>query len=155
MENRQLLQLGMIQSTYKIIKMKNIEKTGIWVDFDKAYIIELKNQQESIKKINSNIEHFNVHGGARSKTANGPQDTVSESKILERNQHQQKEFFTHLINTINPKSEVVIFGPAEAKINLKKELLAHSAFRNKAIPVETSDSMTENQMIAWLKKYTN
>ncbi|MFT6167721.1 MAG: hypothetical protein ACJASF_002421 [Vicingaceae bacterium] len=122
-------------------------KTGIWVDFEKAFIIEANNEQESITKIESNIEHFNAHGG--------PQDNVSETRLLERNLHQQKEFFSNVINKVKPNNEIVIFGPAEAKINLKKEFQNHNSFKGQTIPVETSDNMTENQMIAWVKEYSH
>ena len=133
--------------------MENINRTGIWIDFDKAFIIELNKKGEQLKKVDSNIEHFNVHGGARSKTANGPQDVISESKLLARNQQQQKNFFKTIINQIDSKSDLVVFGPAEAKTNFKKEILEDHSFKNKNIPVESSDNMTENQLIAWVKKY--
>jgi len=126
--------------------MENKNKTGIWVDFDKAFIIETNNQTESVTKVDSNIEHFNAHGG--------PQDNVSETRLLERNLNQQKKFFDAVINKVNPSSDVVIFGPAEAKINLKKEFLNHNSFKKTIIPVETSDNLTENQMIAWVKEYS-
>ncbi|MEQ8910318.1 MAG: hypothetical protein RIC95_14055 [Vicingaceae bacterium] len=129
-------------------------KTGIWIDFDKAYIIELDKNKEGIKKIDSNIEHFHLHGGSRSKMAYGPQDNVSESKLLARNQQQQKSFYKTVINQINAKANIVVFGPAEAKVNLKKAILNVQAFKDKNIPVEACDSMTENQMKAWVRNYT-
>lgn len=134
--------------------MQNKMKTGIWIDFDKAYIIELDKNKEGIKKIDSNIEHFHLHGGSRSKMAYGPQDNVSESKLLARNQQQQKSFYKTVINQINAKANIVVFGPAEAKVNLKKAILNVQAFKDKNIPVEACDSMTENQMKAWVRNYT-
>tara|TARA_R110002049_G_scaffold265234_3_gene441362 strand:- start:3473 stop:3880 length:408 start_codon:yes stop_codon:yes gene_type:complete len=133
--------------------MKKLARTGIWLDFEKAYIIELHENQENITKIDSNIEHFNVVGGSRSKQAHGPQDNVSESKYLERNNQQQATYFKSIIEKINPNNELVIFGPAEAKMNLKKAFQNHSNFKQKAIPVETADSITENQMKAWVRDY--
>ena len=41
------------------------------------------------------------------------------------------------------------------KIKLKKELLDHSVLRDHIAGVETTDSMTENQMVAWVKQYYN
>lgn len=66
--------------------MQEIQKnTGIWIDFNKAVVI---NALEEVKIVESNIEHFNVHGGSRSKASNGPQDKVSESRLLARNKQQ-------------------------------------------------------------------
>ena len=125
-------------------------KIGIWIDFDKAVVIKAS---EEMKTIESNIEHFNVHGGSRSKASNGPQDNVSESKLLARNKQQQHDFFIEIIKEVNPKDSVVIFGPAEAKLGLKKAFLDNSSFKHNTIPVETADSMTENQMKDWVRNY--
>lgn len=130
-----------------------MKKTGIWLDFDKAYIIEIDNKEERIKKIDSNIEHFNVHGGSRSKVAYGPQDNVSESKLLARKQQQQKAYFENVMNQTGLKNDLILFGPAEAKINFKKAIQANSFFKGNILALETTDSMTENQMKAWLRDY--
>lgn len=133
--------------------MKTNAKTGIWIDFEKAYIIDLDNNQETVTKVDSNIEHFNVVGGSRSKQSHGPQDNVSESKYLERNKQQQSTFYKSVIEKVNPNNDLVLFGPAEAKMHLKKEFLNHTNFKHKTIPVETADSITENQMKAWVRDY--
>lgn len=134
---------------------KEQNKTGVWIDFDKAFIVQISQEKKAIKKVESNIEHFHVHGGSRSKIAYGPQNNVSESKLLARKQQQQNEFFSEVRKEINPKNELVIFGPAEAKIGLKKALLSHSSFKQKNIAIETADNMTENQMKAWVHNYNS
>jgi len=134
---------------------KEQEKIGIWIDYDKAFIIKISQEKREIKRIESNIEHFHIHGGSRSKVAYGPQENVSESKLLARKQHQQNEFFSEVIKEINPKNLIVVFGPAEAKLGLKKALANHNSFKQKTIAIESTDNMTENQMKAWVSNYTN
>ena len=119
----------------------------------KPLSFKYQRKKKAIKRIESNIEHFHIHGGSRSKIAYGPQDNVSESKLLARKQQQQNEFFSEVIKTIDPKDSIVVFGPAEAKIGLKKAFLNHNSFKQKNIAVEPSDNMTENQMKAWVSNY--
>jgi hypothetical protein len=133
--------------------MKEQEKTGIWLDFDKAYIIELTAKTEKIKRIDSNIEHFHPSGGYGSKTAYKSQDSISESTLLARKKQQQKDFFSDIAQSLKPKSELVIFGPAEAKFKLKQALETHINFRKNNIPVEAAEKLSENQMKAWVRDY--
>lgn len=132
---------------------KEESKTGIWIDYDKAFLIQISPSKTEIKKIESNIEHFHVHGGSRSKIAYGPQDNVSESKLLARKRQQQSDFFSEVIKKVDPHDAIVVFGPAEAKVGLKKAFLNHSSFKKKNISVESTDNMTENQMKAWVSDY--
>ena len=134
-------------------QINQINKTGVWIDYDKAYVIRLSKGKEQLKRIDSNIEHFNLKGGSRSKVSYGPQDNVSESKLLARKKQQQSSFFTKIIEVLNPQDQIIVFGPATAKIGLKKVLEQHPLFRQNDISIESSDSMTENQMKAWIRNY--
>ncbi|WP_053002300.1 hypothetical protein [Kordia jejudonensis] len=61
-----------------------MKKTGIWLDKEKALVITLQNDQETLQTIHSNIEHFRPHGGAGTRQKGGPQDVVQDRKYLER-----------------------------------------------------------------------
>ena len=131
--------------------MKNI---GIWLDKNQAHIVVLENNNEILKTIPSNIEHFKVHGGSGTRLKGGPQDVVQDSKYLEREKHQFKSYFNEIISEIKDAENIVIFGPAEAKIKFKKELEEnHKHIDNKVGKVETADSMTNNQVIAWVRGF--
>ena len=131
--------------------MKNI---GIWLDKNQAHIVVLENNNEILKTIPSNIEHFKVHGGSGTRLKGGPQDVVQDSKYLEREKHQFKSYFNEIISEIKDAENIVIFGPAEAKIKFKKELEEnHKDIDNKVGKVETADSMTNNQVIAWVRDF--
>ena len=131
--------------------MKNI---GIWLDKNQAHVVTIENSNETLKTIPSNIEHFNVRGGSGTRLKGGPQDVVQDSKYLEREKHQFKNYFNEIIPEIQDAKNIVIFGPAEAKIKFKKELEEnHKKLDDKVAKVETADSMTNNQVIAWVRDF--
>lgn len=133
--------------------MKNI---GIWLDKNQAHVVVLENNNETLKTIPSNIEHFNVRGGSGTRLKGGPQDVVQDSKYLEREKHQFRNYFNEIIPEIEDAENIVIFGPAEAKIKFKKELEEnHKNVDEKVSKVETADSMTNNQVIAWVRDFYN
>ncbi len=130
-------------------------KTGIWLDTEKAFIIELQGDEADIERLDSEVEHFNVHGGSGSSTPWGPQDATSDHKILERKKHQLHNYYQRIIERVKAAEQLYIFGPAEAKNGLQKELAKLSSMHEKVMAVDTADSMTENQMKAYVRNYYN
>lgn len=132
--------------------MKN---TGIWLDLDKAILVEWQNNNNlSLKKIQSNIEHFHVVGGSGTKQKGGPQDVVQDSKYLERKKHQLKDYFFRIASRIKDTDALVITGPAETYLKFEKELKSNYKYiHSKLLAIENMDSMTDNQLKAWFLKY--
>ena len=123
------------------------KKIGIWLDSEKAYIITTGQQGETIKEVQSNIDHFKIHGGAGTSTPFQAQDATSDSKIMEKKKHQLKNYFTELMTIISDASCVAIFGPAQTKTAFQAELQKNSNLRSKLIAVETADGhLSENQL---------
>ena len=131
--------------------MKNI---GIWLDKDKAYIVKLSNGSEQLETVTSNVEHYHVHGGSGTRLKGGPQDVVQDSRYLEREKHQLRNYFKEIASLISEAKAIAIFGPAETRIKFKKELEEH--YRNlneKVVHFAKADSMTENQIKALIRNY--
>ncbi len=129
-------------------------KTGIWIDSDIAYLLKIdKDGKEYFSTIESSVEHFHPHGGYGASQKHKPQDAISESKLLERSKHQLKDFFLEIINSLKDIDQLVVFGPAEAKTEFKKELENHPEIGDKLISVNTADSMTLNQTKALIRDF--
>ena len=131
-----------------------MKKIGIWIDKENAHIVALEEHTEILTTIKSNIDHFHVVGGARSKTKWGPQHVVHDSKYLEREKHQLKLYFKRVIDKISEADSIIIFGPADTNAKLQKEL--NSNFKNissKVQAVKKTDSMTTNQIIAYTRSF--
>jgi stalled ribosome rescue protein Dom34 len=131
--------------------MKNI---GVWLDKDKAYIVTIDDGTETLVKIDSNVEHFHIHGGSGTRLKGGPQDVVQDSKYLEREKHQLRQYFRNIASEINDADALVIFGPAETNEKFSKEL--YENYKNlsaKIKGIEKTDSMTDNQIKAWVRNF--
>ena len=119
-----------------------------------AIVVTLYNGELSLNTILSNIEHFHVHGGSGTRLKGGPQDVVQDSKYLEREKHQLKKYFNDIISEIKEANGIVLFGPAEMREKLYKEIAQnHTDLKAKIKDVVKTDSMTKRQVKAWVKAF--
>ncbi|WP_190811010.1 hypothetical protein [Flagellimonas sp. S3867] len=131
--------------------MKNI---GIWMDKEKAKIVTLNDDKEQMETVYSEIEFFNPKGGSRSKTRWGPQDVVQDSKYLEREKHQMRNYFKKLILFLKDANGVALYGPAEIFEKFSSELKEnHPEISKKVKIVANKDSMTDNQVKALVRDF--
>jgi len=132
-----------------------MKKTGIWLDKRMAYIISIDGDEvQSVKTVFSKIEDYHIHGGSGTRLKGGPQDVVQDSKYLEREKHQFKVYFKSIAHHLEDTDEIVLFGPAEAREKLVKEwLTSNRKLHSRVKGVVRTDSMTKNQMKAFVRKY--
>ncbi|WP_109299397.1 hypothetical protein [Aquimarina sp. AU474] len=131
--------------------MKNI---GIWMDREKAHIIDIQENKEIFLTINSKVENYRIHGGSGTKLKGGPQDVVQDSKYLEREKHQFKAYFKEIIPHVQNADRIVIYGPAEAGEKFNKELKEnYKTISEKVKEVLKVGHMTKNQTIALIRDY--
>ena len=137
------------------IKAGNMEiQTGIWLDKEKAIIINLKEGNHTIKQLASNIttrERFRGEGKRFGRF--GSQFLSLESKKRNMVKNQSEEYLKNIISEIKSVDKLVVFGPAEMKTQLEKAILKDSQISKKLVAVEPADNMTENQLVAWVKDY--
>ncbi len=135
---------------------------GIWLDHREACVVSLaKNQpiadvnQEMIERIESNIERrVRLSGGSRTrKTPYGPQDISVDSKQEDRFKLQIREYFKEILIRISDADRILIFGPGEAKIELKKEIEKSKRFANIIKKIESADKMTKRQIAAKVRAF--
>ena len=131
-----------------------MKKTGIWLDKDKALIVTIENGVETLNTITSNIEHFRPRGGSGSRFKGGPQDVIQDSKYKEREKHQLKQYYKTLASEIKNTDALVIFGPAKTNEKFSEELYKnYKPLSTKVKGVKKADSMTENQVKAWVRDF--
>jgi len=131
-----------------------MKKTGIWLDKDKALIVTLENDKETLNTVMSNVEHYRPHGGSGTRFKGGPQDVVQDSKYLDREKQQLKQYYKSLASKIKDTDALVIFGPASTNEKFSKELYKnHKHLSTKIKGVKKADSMTENQVKAWVRDF--
>ena len=126
---------------------------GVWLDYKEAYLIFLQDQEAAVEVISSAVEDFHPSGGATSKTPWGPQDSVKEKTYLERKKQQLQRFFQAIMQKLQKEDALYIFGPAEAKLGLKKAIESNNHLAIDLRAVEAVDQMTQNQKIAHVKAF--
>lgn len=131
-----------------------MKKIGIWLDKKTAYIVTLSGADANMDSIDSELEFFHIRGGSRSKTRWGPQQVVQDSRYLEREKHQLKKYFTAIMEKIADADAVVIFGPGQTGQKLEKEIAEnHHEFLPRIVKVEIANSMSDNQIVAWVRDF--
>ncbi|NNC49144.1 MAG: hypothetical protein HKO01_01240 [Flaviramulus sp.] len=131
-----------------------MKKTGIWLDKNKALIVTIDENIEHLNTVSSNIEHYNPQGGSGTRLKGGPQDVVQDSKYLAREKQQLKKYFNQIAKEVINTDALVIFGPAETNERFAKELNKnYSVLSTKIKGVEKADSMTDNQVKAWVREF--
>ncbi len=118
--------------------MKN--NAGLWIDRANAVIVLLKDDEEEIKHIDSD-------------TRNHPHSNeVSDDIRLSVETEYLKQYYDEIIACVSEAESVFIFGPGEAKNQLKKRFESENHNR-KSVAVETADKMTEPQVAAKVRDH--
>jgi hypothetical protein len=132
--------------------MKTI--AGLWIDHKKAIVVTLSDDgEETTRQILSNVEKQRGR-------SNGTRSTASfESQLVQEDDRQQRGFTKHLavfydevLTSIQNAQTILIFGPGEAKGELKK-LMEQNNRGEKLVTLETADKMTDAQVAAEVRRY--
>ena len=135
-------------------------EVGLWIDHRKAVIVIVTDEGEEIHLIKSDVEK-DVRGsgrgsggsrGSRSKTLYGPQDVLSEDNQERRFASHLSRYYDRVISCIRDAESILIFGPGEAKGELKKRLESKE-LHGRIVGIETVDKMTERQIAAKVRQY--
>jgi len=130
------------------------KQTGIWIDKEKAFIINLTANKPTIRYIYSDITNKErIAGEGKNFGRFGNQFLSMENKKNNRIKKQIDKYFNKILLEIKDTNEVVLFGPAGMKNELEKMIKGNHHLKGKLSGVKTADSMTENQMVAWVKDY--
>ena len=108
--------------------------------------------QEEIKQIISNIgKHIRYSGSSHSKTPEGLKEVTSEGQRDRKFDNQLNKFYDEIIMSIRDADSIQIFGPGEAKGELKKRL-EHEGLKGHILATETVDKMTDRQISAKVRE---
>lgn len=131
------------------------KQTGIWIDSTKAIIVTLNDGMEFICEIQSDLENKVYHDKEGDKGSfKGSQHLNSDKTFEERKKNQMNNYLNDVISSVNDSDELYVFGPAETKTKLQQKIFEEkSTIAEKLKSVETSDNMTQNQIVAKVKQF--
>jgi hypothetical protein len=135
----------------KISHMKN--NMGVWIDGSKAVIVNLAN--DSIVQVQAEIDNNVHHGHEGDKGAfiGGGRHVNNEKTFDERRKHQTDHYIKNVISELKTADSVFVFGPSEMKHHLKTQIENDRYLATRLSAVVSADKMTENQIIAAVKKH--
>jgi hypothetical protein len=123
--------------------MTTSKSLGIWMDHSTAHLMEFTADPIETKVIASKFTHE-----AREQSLN-----KSENLMHNKQQHQQSDYYKKLGEVIKNYTDVILFGPTEAKSELLNVLKADHNFKKIKIEAKQADRMTENQQHAFVREY--
>jgi hypothetical protein len=141
-------------------KSRNNEKgfimkinAGLWIDHKKTVIVLLIGKMEQEKIIESKIEK------QLKRYSNLPNGNSSDSRQMPAEDAQQRDFIRQLniyydevISFIKTAESIFIFGPGEAKLELKKRI-EKKRLSKRIAGIEAADKMTNPQVAVKVRKY--
>lgn len=127
---------------------------GVWIDKERAIVVQEENGQTTMNTIHSEIDTRRRDDGEGNPVGRfGEQYIEPEQNKENREAEQSKSFFQTITDAISNADKLVIFGPAQMKTEFKKHLDGLSGFKPAITGVESADSMTDNQVAAWVRDY--
>jgi stalled ribosome rescue protein Dom34 len=122
--------------------MNTQKNIGIWMDHSIAHLIEF-NTEKANRFITSEF------------TFDTKEEALSRSENLMHNKRQQMQeaYYKTIADEILKYDHVVLFGPTNAKTELRNYIGKDLHFKDMKIEVESADNMTDNQKDAFVKKH--
>jgi stalled ribosome rescue protein Dom34 len=116
---------------------------GLWIDHRKAVIVFVEGKEEEIKLISSKEEKQHGQSGVSK-----PADDIRQRELT----GHLNSYYDEVISCIRDAESILIFGPGEAKGELKKRLEKdnHGA---RIVGIEPSDKMTDPQIVAKVREH--
>ena len=133
-----------------------MKKTGIWLDQKEANIITLIGDVVNNKTIYSDIEtRERFEGETKAFGRFGDQFLNNEKSKKNKINDQTTKYLNLIIKEIEQTDEILIFGPAQTKIKLENLINNNHSISTKLVEVQKAENMTENQKVAYVKKFFN
>ena len=128
-------------------------RAGLWIDHRKAVIAIVSEDGEETKEIRSNVEKQpGRFAGVRSTTPYEPQQVSADDSHERQFTGQLHRYYDEVIASIREADSILLFGPGEAKGELKKRL-ERDKLGGRIVAVQTVDKMTDRQVAAKVHEY--
>jgi hypothetical protein len=119
---------------------------GLWIDHRKAVVVTVSDEGEEVQEITSRM-------GKRVRFASGDSEDGSSEDMRDRQYgNRLNSYYDAVIAVIRGGDSIQIFGPGEAKGELKKRLES-KGFSGRIVKLETVDKMTDRQIAAKVRDH--
>lgn len=116
---------------------------GLWIDHQKALLVFLDGKEVETRVIKSQDETHHRQSGVSQ-----PADDIRHRELT----GHLNRYYDEVVSCIHEAEAILIFGPGEAKGELKKRL-EKNHLDGHIVGVETADKMTEPQVVAKVREH--
>jgi len=123
------------------------KELGVWIDHKEAVIaaVSATVKDGETKRVESDMEkHVRFAGSAAGVTEEDTQD--------HRFANHLHKYYDEVIALVRDADSILILGPGEAKVELKKRLESQQ-LGERIVGVETADKMTDHQVAAKVREH--
>jgi len=129
------------------------KNVGVWIDHRKAVIVTLTENGDELTRIESGAEkRVRSASGSRGKNSDGPQRVAPEDTLERKLTQHLNDFYEEVVKCLSGAKGILIFGPGEAKLELKKQV-KNKDMQSRINAVETADKMTDGQVTAHVRAF--
>jgi hypothetical protein len=130
------------------------DRVGIWIDHSKAVIVFVSAGDVTTKTVTSDVgPHARYSGRALYPTADGPHEGGGEKKYEERYGQHLDRYYDDVISQLGQAETLLIFGPGEAKLQLRERLSRSKSLSERVEEIETTDKLTDAQIVAKVSEH--
>ena len=128
-------------------------KAGLWIDHRKANIVTVTDHGDEMELIVSTVEKQPRRSGdSPLKGSYEPLQVPASDSLQKTLTGHLNIYYDAVIASIRDAEAILIFGPGEAKGELKERLEKHG-LAGRIVGVETADKMTDRQVAAKVRRY--
>lgn len=140
------------------MRNNHAKQVGLWMDQSKAQVVEYSNGTAVlVENIDSPVESIKrIEGEVKDTTrftSNTEHTSNNEHKKHNIAQKELNEYFRILENKLAAYDDILIFGPGIVKEQFRNRLRENKGFSEKWLSVQTSDKLTENQLLAFVRDF--
>ena len=118
---------------------------GVWIDHKNAVIVSASEGHVTTQTLASDVGAHPHFGGQ--------QDGGGEKKYEERHRQSLDRYYDEVIDHLGEPEALLIFGPGEAKLELKERLGRSRPPSQLVVEIESADQLTDPQIVAKVKDH--
>jgi hypothetical protein len=128
-------------------------RVGLWIDHRKALVVAMTDKGQVVHLVISKVDkQLGRSSGIRSTTPYEPLQVPADDSREKKLTAAFNMYYRAVIASIGDAEAILIFGPGEAKGELKKRL-QRDRLGARIVGVETVDKMTDRQVAAKVRQH--
>ena len=118
---------------------------GVWIDHKKAVIVSITAGEVTTRTLTSDVGAHPHYSGS--------QEGGGEKRYEERHNQDLDRYYDDVIGLLGKPDALLLFGPGEAKLQLKERLGRSKGSSESPVAVESTDKLTDPQIVAKVKAH--